>query len=276
METNSHNGDNSKLQKDLEHALIEIDRLRSKLTVDVPKPEEARSFDLGQEVSIDSLKGSINIPGLGGSRNAEGNQRLNTTEGAGFGKKVPALDFRKLKKVQEYKDWYSYAVKLEDSVNYLRQRVKDVEDDNNALNQKFRKEKQAKEHFYMVNEKLNRALKKANLKIQEAKEKYKEKFSRRCANCNHELELTMPNFEGTLEQVQVTQLDQSFTHGRDEDDEDAADRLNNGENILENLIDEQNIQIESGDRSGKPGMLTGHSSKPTATGSGEGREAAHD
>jgi hypothetical protein len=37
---------------------------------------------------------------------------------------VPKLDFKRLKKVQEFKDWYTYASKLEDSVKYLRQRIK--------------------------------------------------------------------------------------------------------------------------------------------------------
>jgi hypothetical protein len=53
---------------------------------------------------------------------------------------VPKLDFKKLKKVQEFKDWYTYAAKLEDSVKYLRIRIKQLEEDNLVLNSKFRKE----------------------------------------------------------------------------------------------------------------------------------------
>jgi hypothetical protein len=49
---------------------------------------------------------------------------------AGAGSGVPKLDFKRLKKVQEFKDWYSYATKLEDSVKYLRQRIKQIEEDN--------------------------------------------------------------------------------------------------------------------------------------------------
>jgi len=43
---------------------------------------------------------------------------------------VPKLDFKKLKHVQEYQDWYKYALKLEDSIKYLRIRVKQLENDN--------------------------------------------------------------------------------------------------------------------------------------------------
>ena len=47
---------------------------------------------------------------------------------------MPKLDFKRLKKVQEFKDWYTYASKLEDSVKYLRIRVKQLEEDNLVLN----------------------------------------------------------------------------------------------------------------------------------------------
>ena len=53
---------------------------------------------------------------------------------------VPKLDFKRLKKVQEFKDWYTYAAKLEDSVKYLRVRIRELEEDNLTLNSKFRKE----------------------------------------------------------------------------------------------------------------------------------------
>ena len=66
---------------------------------------------------------------------------FNTTTSTSFaGKPVPKLDFKRLKKVQEFKDWYAYASKLEDSVKFLRIRIKQLEDDNTELNKKFRKE----------------------------------------------------------------------------------------------------------------------------------------
>lgn len=42
-----------------------------------------------------------------------------------------------------------------------------------------------------MNDKLNKALKRANLKIYEVKEKYKDKVSKKCYYCNNDIELTM-------------------------------------------------------------------------------------
>lgn len=61
-----------------------------------------------------------------------------------------------------------------------------------------------------MNEKLNKALKRANLKITEIKERYKQKISKKCYYCNNELELSM-NFTTTLDTVQLTELNQSFS-----------------------------------------------------------------
>jgi prefoldin subunit 5 len=38
--------------------------------------------------------------------------------------------------VKEYKDWYAYAKKLEDALSLLRQRIKELEDENDELTQK--------------------------------------------------------------------------------------------------------------------------------------------
>lgn len=113
--------------------------------------------------------------------------------------------------MQEFKDWYTYASKLEDSVKYLRQRIKQLEEDNNTLNSKYRKEQAAKENLFTLNEKLHRALKRANVKIAEVKEKYKEKVSKKCYYCNNDLEISMFNqLNSTLDQVQLTEMNQSF------------------------------------------------------------------
>jgi hypothetical protein len=72
------------------------------------------------------------------SRNTQAPQKFNSVDGRG--KPVPKLDFKQLKKVQEFKDWYAYACKLEDSVKFLRDRVKSLEADNDSLNEKYRKE----------------------------------------------------------------------------------------------------------------------------------------
>ncbi len=71
------------------------------------------------------------------SRNTLANSK---TSSSFAGKPVPKLDFKRLKKVQEFKDWYAYATKLEDSVTFLRQRVKNLEQDQFEVNAKYRKE----------------------------------------------------------------------------------------------------------------------------------------
>lgn len=54
-------------------------------------------------------------------------------------RRVPGLDFSNLKHVKEYKDWYAYAKKLEDAMSLLRQRIKDLEDENEELQDKVEK-----------------------------------------------------------------------------------------------------------------------------------------
>lgn len=120
---------------------------------------------MGLKKAISSTQDNIQ------SRN---NIARNQTASSSFvGSGVPKLDFKRLKKVQEFKDWYQYASKLEDSVKYLRQRIKQLEDDNNTVNQKYRKEQTQKDSLFQMNEKLNKALKRANVKILEIKDKYK-------------------------------------------------------------------------------------------------------
>ena len=92
-------------------------------------------------------------------------------------KGVPKLDFRKLKKVREYKDWFSYSQKLEESIRILRARVKALENDNNLLNEKYRKLTKHNEGLFGLNEKLKIALNRANTRIVEVKEKHKSKIS---------------------------------------------------------------------------------------------------
>lgn len=47
--------------------------------------------------------------------------------------KVPGLDFSNLKQVKDFKDWYSYAKKLEDAIRLLREKILDVEKENANL-----------------------------------------------------------------------------------------------------------------------------------------------
>jgi len=116
------------------------------------------------------------------------------------------------------------------------------------INAKYRKEQEQKEHLFTLNEKLNKALKRSNLKIAEVKEKYKEKFSRNCYYCNNELEMTAP-LSTSLEQITITNVnDMSFVEGGNQqpEDEDTPYGATEGGNILDNLlVEESNPQTES-------------------------------
>lgn len=45
--------------------------------------------------------------------------------------------------------------------------------------------------MFQLNEKVNRALKKANLKIQEVKDKYKNKINKKCSYCNNDIDASL-------------------------------------------------------------------------------------
>ena len=57
------------------------------------------------------------------------------------GSAIPKLNLKGLKQNQEYRDWYQYALKLEDSVKFLRQRIQVLDDDLDSVNSKYRAEK---------------------------------------------------------------------------------------------------------------------------------------
>ena len=86
---------------------------------------------------------------------------------------VPKLDFRNLKQTQDYRDWYQYALKLEDSVKFLRTRIQKLEEDNDDLNKKYRAEQQLNENTTTVNKRLAEALSAAKARITAVKEKYR-------------------------------------------------------------------------------------------------------
>lgn len=52
---------------------------------------------------------------------------------------IPVLDFRKLKHVKAYNDWYGYVQKLETSVKLLREKIKKLEDERFQINAKYNK-----------------------------------------------------------------------------------------------------------------------------------------
>lgn len=158
--------ENAQLKRDLEFSTSEIERLRAKLIVEEMPPliedlkwnrpgnnnRDASLGPLPRDLSIGDLQDPSGAAGgeksneitsikeslLPGNLDVSGHQSRNqqahgvrqyNTAGNGNAKPVPKLDFKKLKKVQEFKDWYSYACKLEDSVKYLRDRMKSLESD---------------------------------------------------------------------------------------------------------------------------------------------------
>ena len=46
---------------------------------------------------------------------------------------MPGLDFSHLKQVKDFKDWYSYSKKLEDAIRLLREKIRDLEKDNDEV-----------------------------------------------------------------------------------------------------------------------------------------------
>ncbi len=114
------------------------------------------------------------------------------------------------------------------------------------------------------------------MKIAEIKEKYKSKVSKKCYYCNNEFEVTM-NFGTTLDQIQLTTMNDSFTLGsvggrnssnnrsntqgnnksmvydtkggdyyENEDDDDNGGNNSSNQNVLDELLVEgSNPQVES-------------------------------
>jgi hypothetical protein len=71
---------------------------------------------------------------------------------AGFGKglkKVPGLDFSNLKQNKDFKDWYSYAKKLEDAIKLLREKISMMEKEN--VDQEFKYQKLSSQFDLMTN-----------------------------------------------------------------------------------------------------------------------------
>ena len=63
--------------------------------------------------------------------------------------------------------------------------------------------------MFQLNDKLSKALKRANIKIAEIKDKYKTKVSKKCYYCNNEFEVTMP-MGTTMDQIQLSTMNDSF------------------------------------------------------------------
>ncbi len=65
--------------------------------------------------------------------------------------------------------------------------MKQLETDHDSLNEKYRKEVALREQLYNMNEQLNKALRRANLKVAEVKEKYRQNAAKKCYYCNNDL-----------------------------------------------------------------------------------------
>jgi predicted RNase H-like nuclease (RuvC/YqgF family) len=52
-------------------------------------------------------------------------------------KQVPSLDFSNMKMIKDYKDWYSYSKKLEDAITLLREKINQLEQENDELSDKI-------------------------------------------------------------------------------------------------------------------------------------------
>ena len=83
---------------------------------------------------------------------------IKNAAGHAGGSAIPKLNLKNLKQNQEYRDWYQYALKLEDSVKFLRQRINVLEEDLNSVNAKYRSEKKSKEDTLQINQRLVTAL----------------------------------------------------------------------------------------------------------------------
>lgn len=172
--------ENEELAKALDKANKEITRLRNNIcdvSDLVEKNDLQRGNILGQTFDY-----AINQYTTGDGDNPNLPNTLSKTFDMGIKPVViPVLDFRKLKQVKAYKDWYGYAQKLEQSVKLLRNKVKKLEDERISLTSKVTKMKTQNQGLYNLNQKLNETIKKLNEKVKENN------------YWKHRFDMTMPN-----------------------------------------------------------------------------------
>ena len=89
--------------------------------------------------------------------------------------------------------------------------MRNLEADYDARNEKYRKEVASREQLFQANDQLNKALRRANIKIVEIKEKFRQNIAKKCYYCNNEIELNTQtmNFNSTLEHI-TTEMSRSF------------------------------------------------------------------
>lgn len=58
---------------------------------------------------------------------------------------MPKLNLGTLKNNEDFRDWYQYSLKLEESIKYLRQKIDQLEKHSEGLNKKLKAEFKVRE-----------------------------------------------------------------------------------------------------------------------------------
>ena len=130
-----------KLQSQLDKALDEIEKLRTEVheqkktigdghcvtQIDLNNLPDDDDDEEGEEEDEENLPISM-VAKKGANMSVNlGMPKQKNFETQVPKKKIPALDFSNLRQGREYKDWYSYAKKLESAIKLLRERISDME-----------------------------------------------------------------------------------------------------------------------------------------------------
>jgi DNA repair exonuclease SbcCD ATPase subunit len=225
--------ENEELAKALEKANSEITRLRNNIC-DVSDLVEKNDIQRGNMLG-QTFDYAMNQYTTGDGDNPNLPNTLSKTFDMGTKPVViPVLDFRKLKQVKAYKDWYGYAQKLEQSVKLLRTKVKKLEDERISLTSKVTKMKTQNQSLYNLNQKLNETIKKLNEKVKE-NNYWKHRFEMTMPNMGpNYVSFTMMDMHKTINNQknsvvnmhssQYNGLDHSFNHSDPEDHPSNLDK----------------------------------------------------
>lgn len=121
---------------------------------------------------------------------------------------IPVLDFRNLKQVKTYKDWFGYSQKLERSVKLLRSRIQTLETERAEYNSKFTKLRAQNQNLYQLNKKLSKTVKDLNDKVAELKN------SRRPKSYfwNNKFDMTMPHISGNFDSFTISEMEKTLNN----------------------------------------------------------------
>lgn len=146
------------MKKEVNLANEEVKRLRE-LVTETPDFPEAYYSSSGAGGLCKTFDYGHNTSGIADRSFDEQNRSMD------LGKMIPKLNLNKVKKIREYKEWNTYAKKLEDSVKILRKRIVSLENDNELLNEKYRHLKKKYAQLADHNQKLAKAVRSAKDKI---------------------------------------------------------------------------------------------------------------